>query len=254
MQPNWQNYLQQVLKERKDVFVQACISTVATNELLKDCDPTSIITASMAAATLNLSTNGNMRQAYLIPYKNKNTGKKECIFQVGVWGLIQMAARTGQYTRINATDVRDGEMVEDLLSGEIYLTKAKNRRTLPVIGYVGYIRLVNGFEKSVFMSIEEINEHKKKYNKGGSLWVDEFEKMAKKTVLKQVLKYGPLSDDMKQALKYDQSVLRPNFENGEVDAHYVDGKPSRVQTDSDIMNESLGIVIEANETENVEDK
>lgn len=251
MQPNWQNYLQQVLGEKKEKFVQACISAVACNNLIKDCDPTSIITASMSAAVLNLSTNGNTRQAYLIPYNNKATGKKECQFQIGVWGLIQLAQRTGQYVRINAVDVRSGELQEDMLSGDIKLVRANNRETLPLMGYVGYIKLVNGFEKAVYMTIEEINSHKEKYNKtkGGGLWETEFEKMAKKTVLKQVLKYGPMSEDMEKALTYDQSVLRPNFEKNSFEVDYVDRKTlkSDVNTESDIANES--IVVEANESE-----
>ena len=241
MQPNWQNYLSQVLGERKDQFVTSCISLTRQNATLQKCDPTSVITAAMSAATLNLSTDPNLGESYIIPYGN------QCTFQIGYMGLIQMALQTGQFVRLNVTDVRKGEIKFDRLSGDVTMVDVEDRDTLPIIGYVAYMKLVNGFEKSLYMTVEELKAHGTKYSKSGKLWQTDFEKMAQKTVLKQLLKkYAPKSTEkMTNAITYDQAVLRPNFENNTVEADYVDRKPlNAVSVESDIMNES--IVVEEN--------
>lgn len=150
-------------------------------------------------------------------------------------GFIQLAQRSGQYETINATDIREGEIEdENLLTGEIKFKKlsADKRSAAKVVGYAAHFRLLNGFQKTLYMTKEEIDEHAKKYSQsyrndkyGSSLWNTQFDTMAKKTVIKLLIsKYGPLSIEMQMAQKFDQSVVGENaIDNIEdAEAQYVD--------------------------------
>lgn len=149
-------------------------------------------------------------------------------------GIIQLAVRSGQFKTLNVTDVREGELEEfDLLSGTMKFVAKADRDNLPVIGYVAHFELVNGFKKSLYMTNSQIEGHAVKYSqtyssrderiRKSSMWAKEFDMMAKKTVLKLLLsRYAPLSVEMQQAVKYDQSVIRdeggePNYIDNEVD-------------------------------------
>lgn len=243
MSTQWQNYLQQVLGEKKEQFVTSCISLVRQNATLQECDPTSVITAAMSAACLNLSTDPNLGESYVIPYGN------QCTFQIGYLGFIQLALQTGQFARLNVTDVREGEIKFDRLSGDATMVDIEDRETKPIVGYAAYMRLVNGFEKTLYMTVDELKQHGQKYSKSGKLWQSDFDKMAQKTVLKMLLrKFAPKSfQKINNAIAYDQAVLKPDFKTGGIEAQYIDRKEPAVETDSDIANES--IVVEANESE-----
>lgn len=149
-------------------------------------------------------------------------------------GIIQLAVRSGQFKTLNVTEVREGELEEfDLLSGTMKFVAKADRENLPVVGYVAHFELVNGFKKSLYMTNSQIEGHAVKYSqtyssrderiRKSSMWAKEFDMMAKKTVLKLLLsRYAPLSVEMQQAVKYDQSVIRdeggePNYIDNEVD-------------------------------------
>jgi recombination protein RecT len=210
-----------VLGKKSNAFMSSLLSlTNSTN--LKDCEPSTILSASMIAATLDLPINQNLGFAYIIPYWSKKNKRQEAQFQMGYKGFIQLAIRTGQYKTINTTEVYEGEIVNyNRQTGDFEYKTILDTKDKKIIGYLAYIRLLNGFEKSLFMTKEQTELHAKTYSQtykdGYGKWKEEFDAMARKTVLKLLLsKYGILSTDMQSALEADQAVI----ENGKFD--YVD--------------------------------
>lgn len=163
---------------------------------LQGCDSQAIIAECLKAAQLNLPIINSLGYAYIVPYKGVPT------FTIGWRGMVQLAQNTGKYRYINADVVYEGEEVDfDRLSGTIEITGT--RTSDKAIGYFAYIQLLNGFEKTVYMTREQMEAYKDRYaaakKKDGTIvgpWVDNFDAMAKKTVLKKVLKYGPASTQM----------------------------------------------------------
>lgn len=209
-----QEYLQSVLNDRKSLFVTNMVSLVANNKTLQECQPASIMYAGIKAVGLNLSLDSNLGYCYVIPFKDNKTKTTVAQFQVGVKGLVQLAMRSGQFKCLNVGDVREGEIIEeDFLSGEFKFKKLTvNRNKSKVIGYFAYMRLTNGFEKTLYMNVGDLKSHglrySQTYKRGYGLWNDDFEKMCEKTVLKQLLnRYAPLSIEMETALKADQAVI-----------------------------------------------
>lgn len=223
-----QQYLAQVLGEKKSAFVNNVTALVSNNEALQQCEPLTVMYAAIKATALNLPLDPNLGFAYVIPFWNGKKGKQEAQFQLGYRGYLQLAMRSGQFRTINVRDVREGEIVaEDFVSGEITFEKREHREELPIIGYVAFMELLNGFRKMTFWTVEEINQHGLKYSqtyanertRANSKWATDFDAMAKKTVLKLLLaKYAPMSVDMQQAISADQAVLN---QNGEVQS-YID--------------------------------
>lgn len=223
-----QDYLQQVLSAKKSSFVNNITALVANSTGLQACDPLTIIYAGIKATALDLPLDPNLGFAYVIPYKKKDA-PAQAQFQLGYKGFVQLAIRSGQFQAINVTEVREGELQDfDLLTGETRFIAKPNRETLPVVGYVAYFRLTNGFSKCLYMTRDEVEAHALRYSetykstkawvKASSKWTTDFDAMAKKTVLKLLLsKYAPLSVEMQNAIKSDQAVID---ERGE--AHYVD--------------------------------
>lgn len=209
-----------MLGEKAPGFIVSVLNTVSNNKDLKEADGNSIIYAAATAATLDLPINQNLGFAYIIAYKGKDGTKAQ--FQMGYKGFIQLAQRSGQFKTINATDVREGEIKRrDRMTGEIEIEWIENdeeRKKLPVVGYIGYFKLVTGFEKSMYMSVGDLQEHGLKYSQSykskkdwvrdSSLWATDFDAMAIKTVIKLLLsKYAPLSIEMQKAVTTDQSIV-----------------------------------------------
>lgn len=202
-----------VLGKKSQGFIASMLSIVSNNELLSKADPKSVLNAAMTAATLDLPINQNLGFAYIIPYNDRKTGQVVAQFQMGYKGFIQLSQRSGQFKTINVTDVREGEITgTNRLTGEITFDWKEDREKLAVIGYVGYIKLINGFEKTLYLTTQELKAHGLKYSqtakKGYGLWNDEFDAMAKKTVIKLLLsKYAPLTTQMQTAQLADQAVI-----------------------------------------------
>ncbi len=217
--PNSQSYLTSVLGERKGEFVNNITALVANNRQLQECEPVTLMYASLKATALRLPLDPNLAQAYVIPYKNNKTRTVEAQFQMGWRGFVQLAIRSGQFQTINVTDIREGEIQGyDLISGEMLVRALPGREKLPVEGYMAYFRLTNGFTKSLYMTAGEVEQHAKRYSqtyaskndyvRSSSKWTTDFDAMARKTVLKLLLsRFAPLSVDMQQAVQADQAVM-----------------------------------------------
>lgn len=226
--PRTQDYLTTVLAEKKASFVNNITALVSNNASLQVCRPETLMFACLKATALDLPLDQNLGFAYVLPYKDNKNNVTLAQFQMGYKGFVQLAIRSGQFKSLNSTEVRKGELVnEDFVTGELTFKKAQNRESLPVIGYVAYFKLTSGFEKYLYMSVEEMKAHALRYSqtykKGYGLWADKdsFDSMAKKTVLKLLLsKYAPLSVEMHDALAVDQAVLK-----GEDSYEYVDNGP-----------------------------
>ena len=208
-----QNYLQEVLKDKKESFVTSLVSVVANNTALQACEPLTIMYAAMKATALSLPIDPNLGFAYVIPYKNK--GVDEAQFQLGYKGFIQLAMRSGQFQSINADAVYEGEISRrDKKSGDIELEG--ERISDKVVGYFAYFKLLNGFEKTLYMTVDEVKAHANRFSqtakRGYGLWNDKeaFDAMARKTVMKMLLsKFAPMSiESIQSAVKADQAVYR----------------------------------------------
>jgi recombination protein RecT len=228
-----QEYLASVLGEKKQAFVNNMTALVSNDKALQACDPMSLMFAALKVTSLDLPLDNNLGFAHVIPYKNNKENKTEAQVQLGYKGIAQLAIRSGQFEIINVTDVREGELKgRNRMTGELefdWIIDDAARLKAKVIGYVGYFKLLSGYSKTTYWSIAELEQHGVKYSqsfkRGYGVWKDNFDAMAKKTVLKLMLNKGdaPMSVEMQQAIKYDQSVILD--ENGS--HRYVDNqKPS----------------------------
>lgn len=224
----------EILGKKSAAFVSSLISVSNNNELLSKADPTTVITAGVMAATLDLPINQNLGFAYIVPFYNSKKKINEAQFQMGYKGYIQLAMRTGQYKTINASEIYEGEIKHhNKLTGEFELGERTGDN---VVGYIAYFKLINGFEKYLYMSKEDAEAHAIKYSqtykRGFGLWKTDFDAMAIKTVLKRLLsKYGILSVEMQSmanAISVDGAVIRDN--NGELTPDF-EGETIDVQSD-----------------------
>lgn len=233
-----QKYLAEVLRGKKDAFVNNLTALVANNEMLQECEPLTLMYAGIKATALNVPLDNNLGYAYVLPYRDNKKGKTVAQLQFGYKLFNQLAVRSGQYKRINVTDVRKGELKgRDRRTGEIkfeWIEDDTLREQTEVIGYYAYFQLHNGYEKEVYLSVAEIDAHGKRYSqtyrKGFGVWKDNFDAMAKKTMYKKLFSGGdaPLSIEMQQAVKYDQSVIVD--EQGT--AEYADNEPMTAEETS----------------------
>ena len=210
--PMVQEKLKELVGKNAPAFATSVLQIVNSNSMLVNADPQTIFSAACMAATLNLPINNNLGFAYIVPFKNNKENKIEAQFQLGYKGYIQLAQRSGQFSRIAATPVYDGQLISEnpLLGYEFDWSVKPNGSP---IGYVAFFKLINGFTAELYMSKEEVMKHANKYSqtakKGFGVWKDQFEAMALKTVLKLLLsKQAPLSIDMQKAQMADQAIIR----------------------------------------------
>lgn len=231
------NKFKEMLGNKAAGFLTSLINTTNGNAQLQQADPNSILKAGAIAATLDLPIDPNLGFAYIVPYNNK--GKNEAQFQMGYKGFVQLAIRTGQYKRINVTELYEGQFESyDPITDELKYN-LDNRLSDEITHYVAYFQTINGFEKYNVMSKEEIENHAKKFSKTysykGSSWQTNFNTMAKKTVLKLLLsKFGILSIEMQTAQKADQAVIR-EFDNNNIEVEYVDNENNVNDTTDEIQ-------------------
>lgn len=219
------NKFKELLGNKAAGFLTSLINTTNGNKQLQEAEPQSILKAGAIAATLDLPIDPNLGFSYIVPYNNK--GKNEAQFQLGYKGFIQLAIRTGQYKKINVTELYEGQFESyDPITDELKYN-LDGKISDEVTHYIAYFQTTNGFEKYNVMSKEEVREHAKKFSKTFlsrfSSWQTNFDSMAKKTVLKLLLsKFGILSIEMQTAQKVDQAVIREVESNGNVEVEYVD--------------------------------
>lgn len=244
--PAIQRSIEKMLGENAKTFITSVLQSVSDSKQLSQADPQTVFMAAATAAALNLPINRHLGFAYILPY-NKNNGKDangqwlpqtvEAQFQLGYRGYIQLAQRSGQMKNINACAVYDGDSEQDILD-RLTMLMPPVPRSKDVIGYVAYFKLLNGFEAHVSMRTHELYAHalaysqaykaaeKESWKKKTSPWHYNFDAMAKKTVLIQLLsKQAPMSIDspLSVALQADQAVIRDVDGNPEYD--YVDNQP-----------------------------
>lgn len=194
--------LQEVLGQKAQGFSASVIQIASSNKLLAKAEPATLLNAAITAAVLELPINQNLGYAWIVPYKG------QAQFQMGYKGFVQLALRTNEYKSIGCTPVYENQYISfDPLTEELEYNKVTGEGE--VVGYTAYFRLLNGFEKRIFWTSDEVRKHAKRFSKafGSGPWKTDFEAMATKTVLKSLLsKWGILSIEMQKAVEADQAV------------------------------------------------
>ena len=190
-------------------FKTAIITLYNTSDSLKRCSPAGIIQAGLNAVKYNFPLDNGLGFCYVVPYKGFAQ------FQIGWRGYVQLAQRTGQYLCINVTEVKEGEYLGfDIASGRPKLGEpAENREELPDVGYLAYFKLLNGAEYYYYQTRQQVEAFKNRYSPAANCgpWISNFSEMAKKTVLKHLLKnFGPLTSEVASALKADSLNYQGN--------------------------------------------
>lgn len=188
-------------------FSRIVLSAISSNPRLAECTPKSFLGAMMTSAQLGLEVNTPLGQAYIIPFRNHGT--MEASFQLGYKGLIDLAYRSGEVSIIQAQTVYENDHFEYELGLDPKLkhVPATAERGNPTHFYAIFKTKDGGYGFDV-MSMHDVTEHAKKYSKsyGSGPWQTNFEEMAKKTVLKRVLKYAPLKSDFVRAVVQDETI------------------------------------------------
>ena len=211
-------------------FISGIISAVSTNPQLAECDNASILSGALLGESLNLSPSPQMAQYYLVPFNDKNKGKV-ATFQLGWKGYYQLALRSGYYKKLNVIEIKKGEFVswnplEEELKVNIIEDDGK-REKLETVGYYAFYEYLNGFKKAMYWSKEKMEEHALQYSmgyrakKGYTFWEKDFDAMAKKTMLRQLIsKYGIMSTELQNAYEGDMAYIKDDgskvyVDNGE---------------------------------------
>ena len=241
----------ELLGNRSAQFVSSLVSMVNADKNLQQAfyeAPMTVIQAGLKAASFDLPIDQNLGYAYIVPFKNwkKDLGKSvmEANFILGWKGMHQLALRTGAYKTINVVDIRDGELKSyDRLTEDVkveFIEDDDVRQSKPVIGYLGYYRLVNGSEKTIYMTVKQIENHEKKFRKGeymGKGWRDDWDAMARKTVYRQLIgKWGVMS------IQY-QSAQEGASLAEQMREEYIDEAPAMVIEAEPVVDESTGEVL-----------
>ncbi len=204
-----------IMGKKAPAFISSIISATKSNPKLSACEPMSVLSSAVIAATLDLPINSNLGFSAIVPYGGKAQ------FQVMWRGYVQLAIRTGQYKTMNASEVYEGELKSwNRITGELELDMA-GKKSDKVVGFVSFFKLINGFEKYMYMTLDEVKAHGRRYSKSFDMdsgqWKMNFNSMALKTVLKMLLsKYGILSVEMQKAIAVDQAIITPTATGGHV--------------------------------------
>jgi len=203
----------EMLGKKAQGFITSVLQIASQNKMLQNADPMSIYNAACVAATLDLPLNNNLGFAYIIPFNQKQddgTMRQFAQFQLGYKGFIQLAQRSGQFKTIAAAPIYKGQLIEsNPLTGYVFDFTKKCSES--IIGFASYFSLVNGFEKTLYMTVEEMKSHGIKFSKTykHGLWQTDFVGMGNKTVIKLLLsKFAPLSIEMQKAVFTDQAIIK----------------------------------------------
>lgn len=203
-------------ENRSKRFIAAISSAVATNPGLQECDAGTILSGALLGEALNLSPSPQLGQYYLVPFNSKNG--KQAQFQLGYKGYIQLAIRSGQYKKLNVLAIKKGELVRyDPLNEEIEVNLIDDeveRENAETVGYYAMFEYTNGFRKTLYWSKSKMEKHALKYSKGYAarkgytFWEKDFDGMAYKTMLRQLIsKWGIMSTEMQEVLEKDMTVI-----------------------------------------------
>lgn len=235
---------------KSERFQRVVLTAFSGNAKLQKADPVSFIAAMMQSAQLGLEPNTPLDQAYLIPYGN------QIQFQIGYKGLIDLALRSGQYKAIYAHEVREKDEfsiaygMDETITHIPYLDGDRGK----VTGYYAVYKLINGGCGLFYMTRQEVEAHGRKFSKtfNNGPWKTDFDAMAKKTVLKQVLKYAPMSVELQRATSIDEAIVKDDQAKIAIDENVVDVAWQNVDEETgEILDETEGVKPEmSKETEN----
>ena len=200
-------------------FITSIVSAVQTNPALQECTNQSILSAALLGETLNLSPSPQLSYFYMVPFNDTKRGCKVAQFQIGYKGLIQLAIRSGQYKKINVLSIKAGELeyfdpLNEEIKVKLMVDDWNAREKAETIGYYAMFELTNGFQKAMYWSKEQMENHALTYSqgykakKGYTFWEKSFDRMAEKTMLKQLLsRWGIMSTELMQAIDADEAVI-----------------------------------------------
>ena len=228
--PSVKAKFEEMLGKRAPQFLTSITSVVSNNALLQKADASSIVMGAAIAASMDLPLNPNLGYAALVPFNSKDGCFAQ--FQIMVKGWTDLFLRSGQCQSLINEVVYEGQLVsKNKFTGE-YMFDESAKTSDKIIGVMAYFRLTNGFEKTEYMTIEEVKAHAQKfsqsYRRGAGIWKEHFEEMAKKTCLKRLLtKWAPKSLEMNMLQTFDQSVVKGDIHHlEEAEAQYPDNNNS----------------------------
>lgn len=242
--PSYQKLINNTIKDpnRARRFVSAIISAVAVNPALQECTPKTILSSALLGESLNLSPSPQLGQYYLVPFKDKKNNCTNAQFVLGYKGLIQLALRSGQYKRLNVVSVKEGELCGwNPITEEFSIAPIEDeaeREKAPTVGYLASFEYLNGFTKTIYWSKEKMIAHADRYSAAfskestngrypkvsfadyeahnypakdewlySSFWYKDFDGMAHKTMLRQLIsKWGVMSIDLQMAFEADTAT------------------------------------------------
>lgn len=216
------NKFNEMLGKKSSGFITSITTVVQNNDLLQKADVNSIILAAAQAASLDLPINQNLGFAAIIPFNDRKTGKCVAQFQIQRDGWVDLCLRSGQFEYIVNEVVYEGELVEKNRFTDTYVFDETCRKSDKVVGYMAAFKLTNGYQKTVFWTVEECKKHGLRYSqtfkKGYGLWKDNFDAMCLKTVLKHLLKkYAPKSiESILKAVESDQASFEGDINSPKV--------------------------------------
>jgi len=218
----YQKLINNTIKDQKkrERFIAAITSAVAINPLLQECDPSTILSGALLGESLGLSPSPQLGQYYLVPFNNTKKGCKDAQFQLGYKGYVQLALRSGYYKSLNVFSIKAGEMKKwNPLTEELDIEMIEDedvREKTATIGYVASFEYLNGFRKTIYWSKAKMEAHALRYSKGYAakkgytFWEKEFDAMAYKTMLRQLIsKWGIMSIELQTAFEQDVIVEEP---------------------------------------------
>jgi recombination protein RecT len=215
-------------------FISAIVSAVNTNPVLQECTNQSILSGALLGESLKLSPSPQLGHYYLVPFNDAKKGKV-AQFQLGYKGYIQLAIRSGQYKKLNVMAIKEGELeyfdpLNEDIKINLMVENWDKREETPTIGYYAFFELVNGFRKAIYWSKAQMESHATKYSpgyrakKGYTFWEKDFDGMAYKTMLRQLIsKWGIMSIDLQTAFEGDMAVINE------------DGTKNYVENDDEII-------------------
>lgn len=266
--------LNSILGKNAQQTTTAIISAVSNNPGLAECSYDSILACALLGVGLNLSPSPQLGQFYMVPFNDKKTGVKKAQFILGYKGYIQLASRSGYYKKINVREIKEGELkLYDPLNEDVEFEMIQDdelREQTPTIGYYAMFEYHNGFRKAMYWSKAKMEAHADRYSSAFSLdayrklqagkipqsdmwkyssyWYADFDGMAQKTMLRQLIsKWGIMSIEMQRAFDSDEAAISEDGKAEYIDASFTESEPVATVTDeAEVLSEGN----DSGETEN----